>query len=153
MTTELATPPTPSPLLFTAVATASAGRDGRVRSDDGALDVALSAPTALGGRDDASASPGTNPEQLFAAGYAACFGSAIEGTARRRRVAIGTVDVVARVGIGSIGGGAYGLTVELTATVPDVDRETAELLLREADRICPYSNALRGNVPVTLRLA
>jgi organic hydroperoxide reductase OsmC/OhrA len=68
-------------------------------------------------------------------------------------VAIGVVDVAARVGIGPIGGGAYGLTVELTATVPGVDRETAEALLHEADRICPYSNALRGNVPVTLRLA
>ena len=148
MTTDLTAP---EPVLYTAVVTATAGRDGRVRSDDGALDVRLAAPTAPGGRGDDT--QGTNPEQLFAAGYAACFGSAIEGTARRRRIAIGTVDVLARVGIGSIGGGAYGLTVELTATVPDVDRETAELLLREADRICPYSNALRGTVPVTLRLA
>ena len=153
MLTDETTPATPSKLLYTANVTATAGRDGRVRSDDGGLDVAVASPAALGGPADFVPGSATNPEQLFAAGYAACFGSAIEGTAQRRRIQIGVVDVVASVGIGPIGGGAYGLTVELTAHVPDVDRETAELLLREADRICPYSNALRGNVPVTLRLA
>ena len=151
MPTHQTTPTAPSTVIYTATVTATAGRDGRTRSDDGALDVPLTAPAALGG-SDSPAVRGTNPEQLFAAGYAACFGSAIEGTARRRRVQVGEVSVTARVGIGSIGAGAYGLTVELTARVPDVDRETAEQLVREADRICPYSNALRGNVPVTLHL-
>jgi Ohr subfamily peroxiredoxin len=153
MPTHETTATTPSKVIYTADVTATAGRDGRVRSDDGGLDVAVASPPALGGPADFAPGSATNPEQLFAAGYAACFGSAIEGTAQRRRVTIGVVDVAARVGIGPIGGGAYGLTVELTATVPGVDRETAEALLHEADRICPYSNALRGNVPVTLRLA
>jgi Ohr subfamily peroxiredoxin len=153
MTTETAaTPATPSPLLYTATATATGGRDGRARSDDGALDVALAAPAALGGQGDRADVAATNPEQLFAAGYAACFGSAIEGVARRRRVQHGTVEVTARVGIGPIGGGAFGLTVELAAHVPDVDQDTAERLVHEAHRICPYSNATRGNVAVTLRV-
>ena len=141
-------PAAPARVLYTATASADAGRDGRARSDDGALDVALAAPREMGG--DGAA--GTNPEQLFAAGYAACFGSAVQAVARRRRLDPGAVRVTARVGIGPLAGGAFGLEVALRVALPDVDRETAESLLRDAHAVCPYSNATRGNVPVTLAL-
>jgi osmotically inducible protein OsmC len=135
-------------VLYTATATAEGGREGRAHSDDGALDVRLAPPAEMGGRGEL----GTNPEQLFAAGYAGCFGSAVAGVARRRRIDPGRVAITARVGIGPLAGGAFGLTVELLASLPDVDAATAGALVQAAHAVCPYSNATRGNVPVTLRV-
>jgi len=134
--------------LYTATATASGGRDGRVTSDDGILDVTVVPPRALGG----SGAPGTNPEQLFAAGYSACFGSAFAHVARQQKVATGPVSITARVTIGPVGAG-FGLAVELVADVPELPREQAEALLRAAHEVCPYSNATRGNIVVDVQLA
>jgi Ohr subfamily peroxiredoxin len=134
--------------LYTAVATATGGRDGRAKSDDGVLDVAVVPPKALGG----SGAVGTNPEQLFAAGYAACFGSALAHVARAQKIQTGPVSITAHVTIGPAGQG-FGLAVELVATVPDVPREQAEALVRAAHEVCPYSNATRGNIVVDVRLA
>src|SRR5262245_44118449 len=100
--------------LYTAVATATGGRDGRAKSDDGTLDLAIVPPRSLGGTG-----AGTNPEQLFAAGYAACFGSAIAAVARIKKVATGPVSVTTRVTLGTIGQG-YGLAVELEASLPEM---------------------------------
>lgn len=133
--------------LYTAVATATAGREGRARSDDGLLDVALAPPRALGGNG-----AGTNPEQLFAAGYAACFGSALGHVARAKKITTGPVSITAQVTIGPVGQG-FGLAVELVASIPELPREQAEALLRAAHEVCPYSNATRGNIAVDVRLA
>jgi osmotically inducible protein OsmC len=127
---------------------ASGGRDGRVKSDDGNLDVALVPPKTMGG----SGVPGTNPEQLFAAGYSACFGSAFMHVARQQKIDTGPVTITAHVTIGSVGGG-FGLAVELVADTPGLPREQAEALLRAAHEVCPYSNATRGNIVVDIRLA
>jgi Ohr subfamily peroxiredoxin len=134
--------------LYTATATATSGRDGRVKSDDGVLDLAVVPPKALGG----SGAVGTNPEQLFAAGYAACFGSALMHVARAQKIKSGPVEITARVTIGPAGAG-FGLAVELVASVPELPREQAEALLQAAHQVCPYSNATRGNIAVDLRLA
>lgn len=134
--------------LYTAVATATSGRDGRVQSDDGVLDLKVVPPKALGG----SGATGTNPEQLFAAGYAACFGSAVSHIARQQKVQVGSVQITAHVTIGPAGAG-YGLAVELVASLPDVPREQAEALVQAAHTLCPYSNATRGNIVVDLRVA
>src|SRR5512146_693526 len=99
--------------LYTALATATGGRDGRARSDDGTLDLAIVPPKSLGG-----SGAGTNPEQLFAAGYAACFGSAISAVARIQKITIGPISVTTRVTLGTIGQG-YGLAVELEASLPE----------------------------------
>jgi osmotically inducible protein OsmC len=133
--------------LYTATATATAGRDGRVKSDDGTLDLAVSPPKALGG-----SGAGTNPEQLFAAGYSACFGSAVQHVARVQKLKTGPVHVTAQVTLGAVGAG-FGLAVELTAAIPELPREQAQALLEAAHQVCPYSNATRGNIAVTLRLA
>lgn len=131
--------------LYTADATSTGGRDGRVRSSDGALALELAVPRELGG----PGGPFTNPEQLFAAGYAACFENALRHQARGQKVVLGECSVTARVGIASNGAGGYELVVDLHARLPDLDRESAEQLVEEADRVCPYSNAIRGNVVVT----
>jgi lipoyl-dependent peroxiredoxin len=133
--------------LYTAVATATGGRDGRAKSDDGTLDVAIVPPKALGG-----SGAGTNPEQLFAAGYAACFGSAIAAVARLKKVTTGPVSVTTKVTLGSIGQG-YGLAVELEASLPQLPRDQAEALVQAAHQVCPYSNATRGNIVVDVKLA
>lgn len=133
--------------LYTATATAVAGRDGRVKSDDGQLDVAVVPPRALGG----SGAPGTNPEQLFAAGYSACFGSALGHVARAQKITTGPVTITAHVTIGPVGQG-FGLAVELLADIPQLPREQAEALLQAAHKVCPYSNATRGNIVVDLKL-
>jgi osmotically inducible protein OsmC len=142
----------PSPVvlekrLYTATATATAGRDGRVKSDDGNLDVAVVPPKAMGG-----SGAGTNPEQLFAGGYAACFGSALGHVARHQKITTGPVSITANVSIGPVGAG-FGLAVELVASIPDLPREQAEALLQAAHQVCPYSNATRGNIVVDLKLA
>lgn len=132
--------------LYTAEATAWGGREGRVASSDGVVDVQLAVPKGLGG-------PGgerTNPEQLFAAGYAACFHSALKLVAAKDKVDVSDSAVTARVGIGMDGSGGFGLSVELEAEMPGVDRSVAEGLVASAHRVCPYSNATRGNIDVTV---
>ena len=133
-------------MLYTAVATATGGRQGRVRSSDGALAVDLALPTELGGPGGAA----TNPEQLFAAGYAACYDNAMRRVAREKRIAIGQTSVTARVGIGRNQAGYYELDVELHVQLPDLEREVAEEVAADAHRICPYSNAVRGNLDVNI---
>ena len=137
-------------VLYTAEATATGeGRAGHARSSDGALDVDLAIPAEMGGQGGA----GTNPEQLFAAGYAACFLSALKGAARRSGADLTGATVTGRVGIGPIGEGAFGLSVTLRVDLPTVDAEAALELTERAHQVCPYSNATRGNVPVTLEVA
>ena len=134
--------------LYTASATAFAGRDGRVKTDDGTLDLSVVPPKSLGG----SGAPGTNPEQLFAAGYAACFGSAVGVVARRLKLQPGPVQVTAKVHLGPAGQ-SYGLAVELSVNMPELQRERAEEVIRAAHEVCPYSNATRGNIDVQVKLA
>lgn len=133
--------------LYTASAQATNGREGRIKSDDGTLDLPVSPPKAMGGNG-----AGTNPEQLFAAGYSACFGSAFSHVARLQKIKTGPVTITARVTIGTVGE-AFGLAVELVAEAPELPREQAEALLQAAHQVCPYSNATRGNIVVDLRLA
>jgi lipoyl-dependent peroxiredoxin len=133
-------------VLYTAQATATGeGRDGKVRSSDGLVDTALAVPVEMGGAGGA-----TNPEQLFAAGYAACFHSALRLVGRRAKVEVEGSEVTTRVGIGPTGTGGFGLTVELAVALPSVDRETAAELVAKAHEVCPYSNATRGNIDVAL---
>lgn len=134
--------------LYTAVASAAGGRDGRVKSDDGQVDLAVVPPKALGG----SGAAGTNPEQLFAAGYAACFGSALGHVARAKKITTGPVTITAKVSIGPVGQ-AFGLAVELVASLPELARDQAEALVHAAHQVCPYSNATRGNIVVNLTIA
>ncbi|MDH6125683.1 organic hydroperoxide resistance protein [Kitasatospora sp. GP82] len=130
--------------LYTAVATAN-GREGRAVSSDGRLDLPLAMPTALGGSGE-----GTNPEQLFAAGYAACFASALGLVGRQAKVDTGDVSVTAEVGIGKDEAG-FGLAVTLRVELPEaLQNETGELLIKKAHEVCPYSRATRGNIPVEL---
>ncbi|MFL6142629.1 MAG: organic hydroperoxide resistance protein [Labedaea sp.] len=137
-------------VLYTTEAVATgAGRAGEVRSSDGVIDEQLAIPKELGG-------PGgdaTNPEQLFAAGYAACFNSALALVARQAKVDLPTSSVTAKVGIGPQGGGGFGLTVSLTVDLPGVERAVAEDLAAKAHMVCPYSNATRGNIEVQLQVA
>lgn len=135
-------------ILYTATASATAGREGKAKSDDGALDVALSVPKGLGGGGGA----GTNPEQLFAAGYAACFGSAVGLVANQQKVKTGPVTITAKVGLGK-GEKGFGLVVALEGHFPEATREQAEALMHAAHQVCPYSNATRGNIEVTLTVA
>jgi osmotically inducible protein OsmC len=129
--------------IYTAAATVTGGRlHGHGRSSDGELDVALRPPGEGGG---------TNPEQLFAVGYAACFESALGTVARRRHTEIGDVSIDSRVSLVAAAERTYALAVELNVTLPDVDDpETAGALVAAAHRVCPYSNATRGNIEVTL---
>ena len=136
-------------VLYTAKATAEGGRDGKVASSDGKLEVTVAPPAELGGSGN-----GTNPEQLFAAGYAACFQSAMMTVARRLRVDVTGSTVTAEVGLGAIAGGAgYGLQVALVVSLPGLEQDVAEDLVEKAHQVCPYSNATRGNIVVDLKLA
>ena len=136
-------------VLYTARATAHGGRDGKVATNDGKLDVVVAPPAEMGGTGN-----GTNPEQLFAAGYAACFHSALKVVARKGRLDVDGSTVTAAVGIGPINGGAgYGLEVELEVSLPGLDRAVAEELVSKAHEVCPYSNATRGNIKVDLTVA
>lgn len=140
----------PAPLskaLYTAVATASSGRDGRAKSDDGKLDVAVSPPRELGG-----SGAGTNPEQLFAAGYSACFGSAVQHVARQQKLQPGPIAITAHVSLGPLESGAFGLQVRLSASIPELPRDQALALVQAAHQVCPYSNATRGNIVVDVEL-
>jgi Ohr subfamily peroxiredoxin len=134
--------------LYTAVATAEGGRDGKVASDDGQLTVRVATPPELGGPGG-----GTNPEQLFAAGYSACFHSALILVARRAKAELADSSVTARVGLGRRQDGpGYALSVHLTVTIKGLPEDVARDVMERADRVCPYSNAIRGNVPVTKEL-
>ena len=132
--------------LYTAQATATGGREGRVESSDGVVRHELSMPKSLGGTEKAGTS---NPEQLFAAGYAACFAGAVGLVARQQKVAVTTVEVTARVSIGRDDGG-LGLAAELATRLPGVERATAEKLVEAAHQVCPYSKATRNNIEVKL---
>jgi lipoyl-dependent peroxiredoxin len=134
--------------LYTAEATAiGEGRDGEVHSSDGVIDEKLSVPAEMGG----PGGPHTNPEQLFAAGYAACFHSALRLVAGKQKVRLteGT-EVTARVGIGPTEQGGYSLGVRIVASLPGLDQGQADELVARAHQICPYSNATRGNIEVEI---
>jgi Ohr subfamily peroxiredoxin len=137
----------PDKVLYTAEATSTGdGRSGHVVSSDHRLDLDLAPPAEMGGSGD-----GTNPEQLFAAGYSACFHSALRLVARRARVDPGESTVTAEVGIGPEGE-AYGLAVTLIIHIPGLDREKTRELAEAAHQVCPYSRATRGNISVELRV-
>jgi lipoyl-dependent peroxiredoxin len=136
-------------ILYTAEATVRGGRRGHGATSDGVLEVDFTSPTELGG----DGARGTNPEQLFALGFGACWESAMLGIARRKGLEVEDAVVTARVGIGPIAAGRFGLAVELRISLPSItDREQAQALIAEAEQRCPYSNAVRGNVEVTLTL-
>jgi Ohr subfamily peroxiredoxin len=140
----------PVTAVYTASATSTGdGRTGHVRSSDGVLDLDLAVPKEMGGPGGAL----TNPEELFAAGYAACFHSALRGIARREKITLEDTAITVDVGIGQRDEGGFGLTVAIEAEIPSVDAATAERLLEAAHQLCPYSNATRGNIDVTLTLA
>ena len=135
--------------LYTAVATSNdEGRDGVTRTEDGALELQLATPQRMGGEGG----EGTNPEQLFALGYSACFANALRSSARRdgNEEAVSGATVTAHVDIGALGKGRFGLAVKLDVSLPNLDREGAEKLVALAHERCPYSNATRGNIPVEL---
>ena len=135
--------------LYTASAVATGdGRNGHVESTDGILSTDVRAPKELGGSGGA-----TNPEQLFAAGYAACFHSALRVVAQKAGADVTDSEVVADVSIGENGEGGFGLAVALEVTLPGVSREDAQKLVEAAHQVCPYSNATRGNIDVELTVA
>jgi len=131
--------------LYTAEASATGGRDGHARSTDGFIDLDLRPPTQMGGPGG-----GTNPEQLFAAGYAACFQGALGVVARREKVDTTGSVVTGKVTIGPIPGGGFGIAVALEVSIPGLDKAQAEELVEQAHQVCPYSNATRGNIDVDL---
>ena len=132
-------------VLYTARAHTTGGRDGASRTDDGRLDETLSSPGTSGS--------GTNPEQLFAAGYSACFIGALKAVAARQKLALPQdVAIDAEVDLGTLPN-AYGIAARLTVHLPGMDRTTAQALVEAAHQVCPYSNATRGNIDVTLTLA
>ena len=136
-------------VVYTATAHATGdGRNGHARSEDGILDIDMRIPKEMGGPGGAP-----NPEMLFAAGYAACFPSALKVVGRQEKVNVDGSEVIASVGIGQLDSGGFGLTVDLKVSVPNVDRPAAEKLVARAHEVCPYSNATRGNIPVTLTVA
>ena len=135
--------------LYTAEALATgAGRDGHVRSSDGRIDLDLAMPPQLGGSGE-----GANPEQLFASGYAACFHSALQSVARAQKIAIADSSVGASVSIGQNGAGGFGLAVTLEVVLPGLEHEAAQALADAAHQVCPYSNATRGNIEVTITVS
>jgi Ohr subfamily peroxiredoxin len=133
-------------VLYTAEATVTGGREGHGRTSDGRLEVDLDVPSEMGG----AGRPGTNPEQLFALGYAACFQSALLRVAAGRRLDVSDSRITARVGIGPLSSGGFGLTVTLDLDAPKIGRAEAVELMSRAHETCPYSRATRGNIDVTL---
>ncbi|PYY39717.1 organic hydroperoxide resistance protein [Curtobacterium sp. MCPF17_046] len=125
-----------------------AGRNGHVATADGRINLDLAVPKEMGGSGD-----GANPEQLFAAGYSACFHSALQGIARAQKVDVSGSSVGARVSIGNNESGGFGLAVLLEVTIPGVPAEQAQALAEAAHQVCPYSNATRGNVDVTITVS
>ena len=137
----------PDKVLYTAEATSTGdGRNGHVASSDGRIDLDLAFPVEMGGTG-----AGSNPEQLFASGYAACFHSALRVVAGREHAALGDSTVTAQVGIGPEGD-AFGLVVTLIISIPGLEREQARELAEAAHQVCPYSRATRGNISVELRV-
>lgn len=136
-------------ILYTATSTATGGREGSARSDDGRLAVTLSTPRELGG----AGGDGTNPEQLFAAGYAACFLGALKFVAGKQKLALPVeTSITGQVGIGPLPTG-FGIQAQLTITVPGLPRDQVQALVEQAHIVCPYSNATRGNIDVELIVA
>ncbi|GAB2584184.1 organic hydroperoxide resistance protein [Dyella jejuensis] len=139
----------PSKILYTATATAKGGREGHIHSSDGVLDFDLKVPKELGG----PGGHGSNPEQLFAAGYAACFEGAVRYVAREKKVTLKEASVTGHVGIGPREPSGFGIAVKLEVNLPGIDRAVAQELVDTAHRdICPYSHATRGNVDVQISL-
>ena len=137
-------------VLYRTTATATGGREGSARSEDGALAVSLSTPKELGG----AGGSGTNPEQLFAAGYSACFLGAMKAVAGGLKLKVpNETTVTAKVGIGPRSEGGFGITADLTVSLPGLSRDDAERLVAAAHQTCPYSNATRNNVDVGLTIA
>jgi Ohr subfamily peroxiredoxin len=134
-------------VLYWAEAVSEGGRIGRAYTTDGKLDVPIVVPPDLGGDADAE---GTNPEQLFASGFAACFHSAMKTIAGMKKIDLTESSVRTRVGLGPSGSGGFALEAEVHVEIPGVDRDTAHSLIRKAHRRCPYSNATRGNMDVAL---
>lgn len=130
--------------LYTAHATTVAGREGHTRTDDGKLDFALSKPGGDGS--------GTNPEQLFACGYSACFGSAVDAVAKSEKVTVQEIRITADVALHKDADKGFYLSVMLNASLDGVDAETARKLVQKAHQVCPYSKATRGNIEVTLKV-
>lgn len=138
-------------VVYTAHATATGGRDGVAKSDDGKLDVKLDPPPAMGGKGT-----GTNPEQLFAAGYAACFLGAMKFVASTQKLQVpADAHIDSSVSFGPLANGAkgFGIAVEMKVSLPGLEKSTAEKLVHDAHEVCPYSNATRGNIDVTLSVA
>ncbi len=133
--------------LYTTTVTTTGGRNGTIKSDNGVLDLQVRMPKALGGQNDDF----TNPEQLFAGGYSACFDSALQLVAQKAKVKIDST-ITATVSIGANATGGFELAVDLVADIQGVDRKTAQQLLEKAHEVCPYSNATRGNIDVTISL-
>ncbi|MGV3706741.1 MAG: organic hydroperoxide resistance protein [Arcticibacter sp.] len=132
--------------LYTAKATATGGRNGHVQSADGALDADVRPPKSMGGPEGSY----LNPETMFAAGYAACFDSALNLIIRNEKVQTGTTSVTAEVSIGKLDQGGFGLSVVLDVEIPGIEKAQAEDLVHKAHQVCPYSNATRGNIDVQL---
>jgi osmotically inducible protein OsmC len=137
--------------LYTAHATSTGGRTGSTESSDGKIKLQLSTPKSLGGDDG----PGTNPEQLFASGYSACFIGAMKAVAARQKIGLpADVSISSDVSIGPMAGkpGAFGIAVAMAVTVPGMEKAAAEALVKAAHEVCPYSNATRGNIDVSLNV-
>ena len=132
--------------LYTTNVTAKGGRDGHVKSENGILELDVRTPKALGGASDDFA----NPEMLFAAGYSACFDSALNLVIRKSKIETGETTVNAKVSIGQTENGGFGLAVELNVNIPGVSQEEAQSLIEKAHQVCPYSNATRNNIEVKL---
>jgi lipoyl-dependent peroxiredoxin len=136
-------------ILYTAEATVTGGREGHSHTSDGRLDVDLDVPSEMGG----TGGPGTNPEQLFAAGYAACFQSSMMRFAAGRKLDLSGSRITARVGIGPLSSGGFGLAAALDLEAPQISRADAVELMERAHETCPYSRATRGNIEVTLTVS
>jgi Ohr subfamily peroxiredoxin len=132
--------------LYTAEATATGGRNGHVKSSNKVLDLQVRMPKALGGANDEYA----NPEMLFAAGYSACFDSALNLVIKQGNISVGETSVNAKISIGQLDNGGFGLAGELSVNVPGVSQEQAQELVDKAHQVCPYSNATRGNIEIKL---
>ncbi len=135
-------------ILYKTKVTAIGGREGSVKSEDGILDLQIGMPKELGGQKEGL----TNPEQLFAAGYSACFDSALNLVAKKMNINLESTAICAEVGLGANENGGYGFVVNIEADIKGVEKEVAQDLLEKAHQVCPYSNATRGNFEVNLKL-